>query len=270
MNKEPIQPPETPKLAGVDSFLNPQSMLTPGVMGSAVMLGANSLAQFHLTSVLSLYLLLSMVFGLTAVIKSESLVQKLIYYLLNSVIIFSVAVGANQTGQTAAHASLGLTSNAYASTYSSLHNVQQIQFFQNIFPTDTRYSKDKCGLIYDSNTNLEWFVGPDQDTSWDEAQSWISKLRACGHAWEFPTIIQLATILDRKATAGTGWFERGQNWPAHINPIFAAIGGGSWVWAKGKPDGAEYFTAFNYNQGIEVRISSDRKGVRVFAVRSTT
>jgi hypothetical protein len=82
-----------------------------------------------------------------------------------------------------------------------------------------------------------------------------------------PTAAQMATLFDPSSTAGTGWYERGKYWPAHLDPIFSQIGKGSWVWASGSPND-HGFPAFNFNQGIAVRIEpSDPFAARVFAIK---
>ena len=83
-----------------------------------------------------------------------------------------------------------------------------------------------------------------------------------------PTISQLKTLFDPYHTAGTGYYTRGAYWPAHIDPVFSGIGKGSWVWARGAPD-AEGAPAFNFNQGIGVRIlpTNGEFTVRAFGVR---
>jgi hypothetical protein len=67
--------------------------------------------------------------------------------------------------------------------------------------------------------------------------------------------------------AGTGYFTSGRYWPAHIEPIFSAIGQGSWVRAQGELNGGNV-PAFNFNQGVAVRVSASHfyGTVRAFAV----
>ena len=60
-----------------------------------------------------------------------------------------------------------------------------------------------------------------------------------------PTAAQLKTLFNLNETAGTGYFTRGRHWPAHINPIFGQIGGGSWVWIGGESV-SENAPAFNF------------------------
>ncbi|HKS21843.1 MAG TPA: hypothetical protein VJZ76_03510 [Thermoanaerobaculia bacterium] len=83
-------------------FLNAKSMLTPGVAGLVAMLITNALhAQFAMPSrwialVLS-FLIGSLVFSDTA----TRLLQRVVLYVINSLIIFSIAVGANTAGAAA-------------------------------------------------------------------------------------------------------------------------------------------------------------------------
>lgn len=255
---------------GLDAFLNPHSMVTPGLLGSVVTLGANSLAQLQLLPLLWIYLGLSFAFGTTAIVKSGNLGQKVLFYFLNSIIIFSVALGANKIGmESARHAQLTIVSTAFAEGEHGARDVYLSQFFQEVFPDrSSRYQHSSCGLIRDASTGLEWLVGPDKNATWAQAREWISAQTACGGGWRMPTIPQLATLYDRRYTAGTGWRERGRNWPAHMNPIFSGIGGGSWVWAIPIRANGEA-PVFNFNQGLAAYVSANDfyGSVRIFAVR---
>jgi hypothetical protein len=133
--------------------------------------------------------------------------------------------------------------------------------------TSLRYKRTTCGSIVDIRTGHEWFVGPDADQTWTAAQAWAQNLDACGKQWVLPTIGDLRALFDKEAIAGTGYFTSGRHWPAHIEPIFSAIGQGSWVWASGDLVGGNA-PAFNFNQGIPVRLPAiDFYGTtRAFAV----
>jgi hypothetical protein len=135
--------------------------------------------------------------------------------------------------------------------------------------TDGRYTLQQCGAIVDSKTGLQWLVGPDKNTTWDEAARWSSTVTACDGSWEMPTIEQLKSLFDPRYTAGTGFVSGGRAWPAHIDPVFEAIGQGSWVWSANPPD-ANSAHAFNFNQGKPARYSRDDTTftTRAFAVRA--
>ena|SRR5258708_3591159 len=84
----------------VDEFLQPKAMLTPGIAGGLTMLITNAVtSQFGL---LPNYtgLGISFLFGLLVLYTSASIprLQLLAYYVLNSLVIFSVAIGTNHAG----------------------------------------------------------------------------------------------------------------------------------------------------------------------------
>ena len=84
-----------------------------------------------------------------------------------------------------------------------------------------------------------------------------------------PSLVQLRSLFDARSTAGTGYFTRGQHWPAHLDAVFSGIGAGSWVWASepGMRSGTGH-PAFNFNQGLNVVLEPGRDyTVRAFAVR---
>jgi len=83
----------------VEEFLQPKAMLTPGIAGGVTMLIANALwVAFSLpprwTSLVLSFLLGLLVFVATRV----PWWQRAVYYLLNSLIIFSVSIGTNYAG----------------------------------------------------------------------------------------------------------------------------------------------------------------------------
>jgi hypothetical protein len=96
--------PDPPTNTFPDEFLNPRSMITPGVAGSITMLITNTLGkQFDLPPNYT-GLVLSCLIGLIVfrAVKIPHLGERVLYYIINSLIIFSVAVGTNQAGVGAA------------------------------------------------------------------------------------------------------------------------------------------------------------------------
>jgi len=132
-----------------------------------------------------------------------------------------------------------------------------------------RYSVETCGAIQDSQAGLEWFVGEDRNLTWYEAQNWIGGLTSCGGGWRLPTIEEIRTLYDPAQRAGTGYYKDGRYFPAHIDPVFSAIGSGSWVWS-GERVGGDEARSFNLNQGKAVVYSATNTlySTRAFAVRS--
>jgi hypothetical protein len=109
---------------GSKEFLNPSSMLTPGLAGGMTMAITNVVArQFDLDAPGPAYLGLglSFLFGLLVWMSQEaSQVKRFVLYVLNSLVIFVVAVGSNSVGSgvptasKAASLSDMLMSSAYA------------------------------------------------------------------------------------------------------------------------------------------------------------
>lgn len=86
----------------VKEFLNAKSMLTPGVAGLIAMLITNALqTQFgtpaRWVAIVLSFLIGSLVFADTV----TRLPQRIVLYVINSLIIFSIAVGANTAGAVA-------------------------------------------------------------------------------------------------------------------------------------------------------------------------
>ena len=130
-----------------------------------------------------------------------------------------------------------------------------------------RYRTTDCGSIADTKTGVEWYVGPDRDFAWQDANNWVRGLSACGKHWTLPSADEARALFDKQTTAGTGYYSGGRTWPAHVDPIFSGIGGGSWVWTKGSSANGNA-PAFNLNQGVPVQISATNFDgtVRAFAV----
>jgi len=83
----------------MQEFLNPKSMLTPGVAGALVtMLTASLSKSFNLPGSWTA-LVLSFLLGIILLLnQTVAMPQRLILFILNSLVIFSVAVGGNSVG----------------------------------------------------------------------------------------------------------------------------------------------------------------------------
>jgi len=57
-----------------------------------------------------------------------------------------------------------------------------------------RFTVSQEGIITDTQTGLEWYVGPDRDTSWDQAQAWAFSLKVAGGGWRLPALKELQTL----------------------------------------------------------------------------
>ncbi len=85
--------------ARVEEFLQPKAMLTPGIAGGITMLIANALWVAFSLPPRWTSLVLSFLLGLLAFVATKTpLWQRSLYYLFNSLIIFSVSIGTNYVG----------------------------------------------------------------------------------------------------------------------------------------------------------------------------
>ena len=115
------------------------------------------------------------------------------------------------------------------------------------------FAKYKSGVIYDTHTNLEWYPGPDQKTSWEDAHAFAMNLRVAGGGWRMPTKKELKTLYD----VGDGI--------DNITPFLK--NSGYWVWAgQAKEVSSVWIFSFSYGgEGWPGR--PPLSGGRGFAVR---
>ena len=88
-------------MANFDDFLKPESMVTPGIAGGITMMISNTLwFQFALPQRWT-GLVVSFALGMLVFIAGQlSVWQRCVYYVINSLIIFSMAAGSNYVGMT--------------------------------------------------------------------------------------------------------------------------------------------------------------------------
>ena len=113
----------------------------------------------------------------------------------------------------------------------------------------TRFSK-KGHIVTDWETDLEWYLHPDIDTTWNKANSLTKDL---GDNWRMPTLDELHSLYEQ----GVGL--------RNIDPIFKMTGW--WVWSDEK-NVSSYAKALYFAGGRENlnrRVCSN--GYRCFAVR---
>jgi len=133
---------------------------------------------------------------------------------------------------------------------------EQTNTNRRVFAVCNRYIKQE-NIITDIVTNLQWIVGPDSSTNWNDANSWVNTL---GNGWRLPSIDELSTLYD------TGIYSRA--WGHFQNE-------GSYVWAM-QPDGSSSAWTFRppAGDGLGGGYSflgeniSQFDNARAFAVRS--
>jgi hypothetical protein len=145
----------------IQDFLTPEAMLTPGVAGSMTMMITNALATNFDMPRAWMGLVLSFVFGLLVLVSTKGLLVKGLFYVLNSLVIFCVAVGANGLGAAGApvQASLLGIGPAYAQTTAAAPSTQDLHHCANIAATveaaqKTGASSDKVLALIKPCQNL--------------------------------------------------------------------------------------------------------------------
>jgi len=117
-----------------------------------------------------------------------------------------------------------------------------------------RFVANANGVVYDEETGLEWYAGPDRNTTWDEANRWVKNLTLEGGGWLMPTRKELKSLY--KKGAGS----------RNMTPLLKTKG--SYVWS-GETRGGSAAWDFNFYYGKEDwnwrRYGKSNRG---FAVRS--
>ena len=116
-----------------------------------------------------------------------------------------------------------------------------------------RFSVSPDGIIIDSETGLQWMVGPDMDFSWFQAREWIDELDG---DWRMPSKYELLDLFD----AGVDIY----SWGPFDN-------GGRYVWAFDfHSTDLSFLFSFVPDDGAfwARQYSTDPVGIRVFVVYS--
>ncbi len=87
-----------------------------------------------------------------------------------------------------------------------------------IKPSSQRFVIESSGIIKDTQTGYEWIVGPDKDTTWDQADAWAKGLKTGDKNWRLPYKSEVATLYQKGA--GT----------RNLYPVFQISGW--YVWAE--------------------------------------
>ncbi len=118
---------------------------------------------------------------------------------------------------------------------------------------ELRFVKAADGVITDTETGLQWDVGPDTNTTWYQALAWISGLSAGGNGWRMPSTEELKTLYIRAAGK------------RHLAPVFATNGWWAWSGQEDNSSMAWYFT-FRFDRSDMAYRDYSSEG-RAFAVR---
>lgn len=107
----------------------------------------------------------------------------------------------------------------------------------------------KDGAIFDARTGLEWKVGPDKDTTYDEAYEWVEPLKG---GWCLPTHFELCELYQ---------LSYGKR---HLDPLFGTVK--RRVWAEPYNPSLAWCYDFRYECASWYK-HEDSANSRVFAVR---
>jgi hypothetical protein len=116
-----------------------------------------------------------------------------------------------------------------------------------------RFSMSSDGVITDSETGLEWVVGPDRDTNYAQATQWVAGCKVSGGEWRMPTRQELRMLYQK----GVG--ER------NMDPAFKTSGWSVWAEPRGSSSAWDLCFAGGGEYSHTRRASSS---YRVFGVRS--
>ena len=123
-----------------------------------------------------------------------------------------------------------------------------------VIAKDNQYVSYENGIVYDEKTNIEWVAGPDKDTTWDEAKSWVESLSLEGGGWRMPTKEELKSLYKKEAGS------------RNMTPLLKTTGWRLWS-NETKGSEAAWFLNF-YDGDYEWGPRESLHSTRVFAVRS--
>jgi hypothetical protein len=106
--------------------------------------------------------------------------------------------------------------------------------------------------------------------NWDETALWIKSLDACGGGWRMATIEELRELYDPKHAAGAGAVRDRRAKPVHLDPVFAAIGHGSWAWTSQTREDTAISFSFTHGTGAIHNRTNATFASRAFAVRPSS
>lgn len=123
-------------------------------------------------------------------------------------------------------------------------------------PITIRYLISRERVLIDTMKDMEWFEGPDKDTTWEQARAWAAGLSIAGGGWRIPTRMELSSLI----TVGAGKLQ--------IHPFLTYRGKYIFAWSVERKDPASAW-AFPLTLGAPPEIIIDEsKSKRALAVRS--
>ncbi|RPH47433.1 MAG: DUF1566 domain-containing protein, partial [Desulfobacteraceae bacterium] len=111
------------------------------------------------------------------------------------------------------------------------------------------------GVVRDTQSDLEWYAGPDKSTGWDDAKIWVTGLKIDAGGWRMPTRVELKGLYQKGAGS------------RNMTSLLETTGWCVWSVETSGQQGAFFL---DFGNGLEDRV--DRSDIpinkRGFAVRS--
>ena len=125
----------------------------------------------------------------------------------------------------------------------------------NVIKRDSIYVAYANGIVKDTNTGLEWVAGSDEQTTFEEAKSWVQSLNIDGGGWRMPTEVELDTLYK----TGAGY--------RNMTPLLKTTAWVVWgVESEGSSIAGRFDFRFATASGTGIPLTSP--STRAFAVRS--
>ena len=115
-----------------------------------------------------------------------------------------------------------------------------------IIARDGHYEKYANGVVFDTQTGLEWYTGPNKNMDLYDVKRWLESLEVDGGGWRMPTIKELKSLYKKGAGSRnmtsllktTGWYV----WSEEAGGMSLLAGfdfynGSKWVTVSSSPVG---------------------------------
>ncbi len=127
-----------------------------------------------------------------------------------------------------------------------------IQPRAQVEPMPPRFTKAPNGVITDSATGLDWYVG--QENTWHQARAWAENLTVAGGGWRLPTVAELKAIYQKGASAN------------NMDPLFQTTV--AWAWSGELKNAWSVWGIAFYNDLVGWHSMNYGNGRLALAVRS--
>jgi hypothetical protein len=118
------------------------------------------------------------------------------------------------------------------------------------------YIKYSNLCIKDLNTNFYWYIAPDRNFSFEEANNFAKNINERNLIWSIPTFDEIKKLYNSDYSAGEGFFINNEYYPSKIHNIFNSIGSGSWFWVSDRNNNSSKAYAINLHEGIRINFDS--------------